>query len=150
MLDGVAYMIPIDVSGSNKARLKETSIGLNYAIQEFMGGKRKVIFYDTDLNDPFDRYSPDSPISLKNNDPGNALIAFATRRGDFAEDGLKLNSPFTNALMENIDQHKELSVVLRQVRANVIKATEGRQQPWVYDALTGEELVLQAFKPINK
>lgn len=47
------------------------------------------------------------------------------------------NSPFMQALLEHINDPKDIAVVLRKVREKVMKAAGGKQQPWEYGSLTG-------------
>ena len=75
------------------------------------------------------------------------LISYATKDGQTAADGKGKNSPFTQALLEHINDPQDIAVVLRKVRERVMKITGGKQQPWEYGSLTGGELVLSAIKP---
>ncbi len=58
------------------------------------------------------------------------LVVFATAPGDVAEDGVGQHSPFTSALLANIDQRVEVETMLKQVTLQVQKQTQGRQRPW--------------------
>ena len=78
--------------------------------------------------------------------PTGTLIAYATRDGGVAEDGTGKHSPYTQALLDVIDQPEDISLLLRRVRDKVMKDTAGRQQPWEYGSLSGGELVLSRLR----
>ena len=70
------------------------------------------------------------------------MIAYATRDGATAEDGVGSNSPYTTALLQHLDSPTDISITLRQVRQTVLRLTSGRQEPWEYGSLVGEQIVL--------
>ena len=74
------------------------------------------------------------------------MIAYATKDGSVAADGNGKNSPFTKALLQHIDGPDDISVVLRKVRAEVMRDTGGQQQPWEYGSLSGGSLILSAIR----
>jgi hypothetical protein len=75
---------------------------------------------------------------------GNVLIAFSAKDGTVAEDGDGRNSPFTTALLHHIGQSGvEVTFLFRIVRDEVMKATNGAQQPFVYGSLSKESIYLK-------
>ena len=60
-------------------------------------------------------------------------------------DGDGKNSPFTKALLQHIDTPEDIAVVLRKIRDQVMRDTDGKQQPWDYNSLTGGSLILSAI-----
>jgi Caspase domain len=75
---------------------------------------------------------------------GNVLIAFSAKDGTVAEDGDGRNSPFTTALLHHIAQPGvEVTFLFRIVRDEVMKATNGAQQPFVYGSLSKESIYLE-------
>ncbi|MEY9459645.1 hypothetical protein ABH973_000058 [Bradyrhizobium ottawaense] len=75
---------------------------------------------------------------------GNVLIAFAAKDGTSASDGNGRNSPFTTALLKHIETPGlEITFVFRRVRDDVMSATSGAQQPYVYGSLSGTEVFLK-------
>lgn len=75
---------------------------------------------------------------------GNVLIAFSAKDGTVAEDGAGRNSPFTSALLHHIGQSGlEVTFLFRIVRDEVMKATNGLQQPFVYGSLSKESIYLR-------
>jgi len=60
----------------------------------------------------------------------DTLIAFAAAPGQLAADGNERNSPFTASLLKNIPRPKvEVSVMLKEVSADVRRATRNAQRP---------------------
>ena len=83
------------------------------------------------------------------NVPSGTLIAFSTKDGSVAQDGDDKNSPFTAALLKHLDAPDDISVVLRKVRTEVKKITNGNQEPWDYGSLEGGSLVLSKIGFMN-
>jgi TPR repeat protein len=76
------------------------------------------------------------------------LIAYATAPDQVALDGAGLHSPFTQALLEWIDQPGlEVGRVFRRVRERVMDLTDGAQVPWVEEAVMGEFYLNGASAP---
>jgi hypothetical protein len=74
----------------------------------------------------------------------NVLIAYSARDGTTASDGDGRNSPFTTALLQNIETPGlEISLLFRRVRDDVMAATKREQQPFVYGSLSKEEIYLK-------
>jgi hypothetical protein len=76
---------------------------------------------------------------------GNVLVAYAARDGTTALDGDRRNSPFTAALLRNIETPGvEVTFVFRNVRDDVMEATRNEQQPFVYGSLSRQAIYLAA------
>src|SRR5476649_1637356 len=80
------------------------------------------------------KVEPDSP---------NTLIAFAARAGSTAYDGDSKNSPFTAALVKYLPRPGlDLRKAFGFARDEVLKATNNRQEPFIYGSLGGDDLAL--------
>jgi len=78
----------------------------------------------------------------------NVLVAFAAKDGTVARDGVGRNSPFTNALLANMEvQGLEIASLFRKVRDEVMIATQDAQQPYVYGSLSNSSIYLKAPEP---
>ena len=78
----------------------------------------------------------------------NVMVAFAARDGTTAADGSGRNSPFTRALLDNIEKPGlEVDILFRKIRDDVLKATNGQQQPFKYGSLSGEPIFLTSLAP---
>jgi hypothetical protein len=72
------------------------------------------------------------------------LVAYAARDGTTDNDGDGRNSPFTTALLRNIETPGlEISFLFRNVRDEVMSATKREQQPFVYGSLSKEAIYLK-------
>ena len=143
-VNGMNYLIPVDMDLRSVSQVTLRGIPLNNVIEEFMPSKTKLIFLDA---------CRDNPILLSKtrnitrglapvNVPSGTLIAFSTKDGSVAQDGDDKHSPFTAALLKHLDAPDDISVVLRKVRTEVKRITNGNQEPWDYGSLEGGSLVL--------
>jgi caspase domain-containing protein len=74
---------------------------------------------------------------------GNVLVAYAARDGTTALDGDGHNSPFTAALLRNIETPGvEVTFMFRNIRDDVMEATRNEQQPFVYGSLSRKAIYL--------
>ena len=143
---GENYLLPIDGDINNEADLKLRTISLNVVI-EAMGNSAQtsVVFLDCCRNNPLPATLGQDELSraikaqsgLAGVDvPNGAFIAFATQPDNVAVDGSGSNSPFTEALVENIARPDEsISEIMIHVRRTVHQRTKGRQIPWDRSAL---------------
>jgi uncharacterized caspase-like protein len=146
---GTNYILPTDVDQTDPAQATIQGVSLNSVVENFLPGKTKLVFLDACRDNALQRTNDRSvskglaPISVSE----GTLISYATKDGQTAADGKGKNSPFTQALLEHLNDPQDIAVVLRKVRERVMKITGGKQQPWEYGSLTGGELVLSAIKP---
>ena len=147
---GTNYILPTDVDQTDPAQATIQGVSLNSVVENFLPGKTKLVFLDACRDNALQRTNDRSvskglaPISAAE----GTLISYATKDGQTAADGAgSKNSPFTQALLEHLNDPQDIAVVLRKVRERVMKMTGGKQQPWEYGSLTGGELVLSAIKP---
>ena len=146
---GTNYILPTDVDQNDVAQATIQGVSLNSVVENFLPGKTKLVFLDACRDNPLQRSGDRSvskglaPISVAQ----GTLISYATKDGQTASDGVGAkNSPFTQALLQHLDDPADIAVVLRKVREKVMQATAGKQQPWEYGSLTGGELVLSKIK----
>jgi uncharacterized caspase-like protein len=79
--------------------------------------------------------------------PSNILVAFATRHGEVAEDGLPGGtSPFTGAVLKNISKAIDIRTMFQNVRDDVLAATKFRQSPFTYGHLPSADYILAPRK----
>jgi uncharacterized caspase-like protein len=81
---------------------------------------------------------------------GSVLVLFAARDGTTAADGDDRNSPFTTALLRHLETPGlEINFLFRNIRDDVIRATGGEQEPFVYGSLSKEPIYLKPGDPIG-
>ena len=143
-INGVNFLVPIDVGISDATRMGFDAVPLNTLIESALPGKARLVFLDACRDNPWLKSSTRglsrglAPISVAS----GTLISYATKDGSIAFDGGGKHSPFTQALLEHIDQPEDIGIVLRRVRERVMSLTNGQQQPWEYGSLTGGALIL--------
>jgi tripartite-type tricarboxylate transporter receptor subunit TctC len=73
------------------------------------------------------------------------LVAYAAKDGTTASDGDGRNSPFTTALLKNLETPGlEVGFLFRRIRDEVMTATQSEQEPFVYGSLSGQSIYLKA------
>jgi hypothetical protein len=72
------------------------------------------------------------------------LVAFAAKHGTTADDGSGRNSPFTTALLHNLETPGlEINYLFRNVHDEVYSATHHQQEPYIYGTLSKEPIYLK-------
>lgn len=143
-IDGVNYLLPVDVDAGRPASLKLQGLPLDMIVDTYLPGRTRIVFLDACRDNPSVATTVRgigrglAPMNV----PSGTLIAYATRDGGTAEDGRGKHSPFTQALLDLIVEPEDISLILRKVRDRVMRETGGRQQPWEYGSLSGGTLVL--------
>ena len=143
-IDGVNYLMPVNIDPARPDSLKLQSLPLQTVIDSYLPGTTRIVFLDACRDNPIFTAATRgfgrglAPVQA----PTGTLIAYAARDGGVAEDGTGRHSPFTQALLDLIAEPEDISLVLRRVRDRVMHETAGRQQPWEYGSLSGGTLVL--------
>jgi len=145
-MGGVNYLLPIDIDFNRPPDIiVSEGISVNDLLRRNLPGKNRLVFLDACRTNPariVGKISPPEGLAPINA-PRSTLISFATRDGSVAYDstGAK-NSPYTTALVGNLDKEEDIAVLLRGVREEVLRLTQGKQEPWEYGSLTGGQLIL--------
>jgi uncharacterized caspase-like protein len=137
------YLVSINARLENEFLLSSETIGLE-AIVRLMESKTAVnlVFLDACRNNPLaenlrrglevTKRSANLGRGLARIEPTSrdTLIAFAAAPGQVAADGNDRNSPFTASLLKNLPRPAvEVSVMLKEVSADVRRATANAQRP---------------------
>src|SRR5882757_5441215 len=145
-VSGQNLLVPAPAKIESDRDLRFETIDLDSVLDGVAGRSTvSLLFLDSCRDNPFSRrlVATSRAISFRGLGPIDAatgtLIAFATAPGKTAEDGDAQNSPFTTALLHNIERPGiEVRRMLAEVRREVREATKGRQIPWENSALEGE------------
>jgi formylglycine-generating enzyme required for sulfatase activity len=151
-VDGQNYLIPIDAKLEREHDLRYEAMPLDLVLDEVSSAKKiGIVLLDACRNNPFtDRLSRSliatrggrgTTIGLAkvDNVPRNTIVVLATRSGEIAEDGSGDDSPFTQAILAHFRvPGLELSLFFRSVRDTVLRATNNRQEPFVFSSLGAE------------
>jgi hypothetical protein len=150
-INGINYLIPTDMraDGLSVGYVKLNGVSVNDAM-DYLPSKTRLVFLDACRDNPAARSLIASrgagAVGLAPIDaPSGTLVSYATKEGTTAEDGNGQNSPFTTALLENLDANQDIGIVLRKVRRRVLALTSGQQEPWEYGSLTGDQLIVSTM-----
>lgn len=147
-VNGENYLVPVDANVEFEAEIALSLVSLSGVMQQMDRGSRtNIVFLDACRDNPFakqlarsmNRSAESLQKGLGRIQSGRGtFIAFATQPDNVASDGGGRNSPFTTALLKNIDRPGlSISDVMIEVRNEVIDATGGNQVPWDSSSLTG-------------
>jgi uncharacterized caspase-like protein len=157
-LDGNNYLIPTDATLETDADVLDETLPLDRVLFAVEPAKRlRLIILDACRDNPFTKtmkrtiaaravgrglakVEPTSP---------NTLIAFAAKAGSTAFDGDDRGSPFAMALVKHLAvPGLDIRKAFGYVRDDVLKATNNRQEPYVYGSLGGEDVLLVPATPV--
>jgi hypothetical protein len=137
------YLVSVNAKLDNEFLVSSETIDLESVVR-LMESKAPVnlIFVDACRNDPLAdnlrrnlvamKRSVDLGRGLARIEPSgrDTLVAYATAPGQEAADGRDRNSPFTGALLKHLPTPGlEVSVMLKEVAADVRRATHNEQRP---------------------
>ena len=157
-MKGTNYLIPTDAVLKSDRDVEDETLALERAERSLNGASRlKLIILDACRNNPFiEAMAATSGTravqkGLAKVEPAGAdtLVAYASRAGTVALDGMGKNSPFAQALAKYIAQPGvDIRIALGQVRDEVVKVTQRKQEPFVYGSLGGAQIYL-SIKELN-
>ena len=151
-IDGTNYLIPVDAILERDLDAFDEAIPLDRILAVIEPARQlRLVILDACRDNPFTetmkrtigsravgrglaKVEPSSP---------NTLIAFAAKAGSTASDGDSKNSPFTAALVKYLPKPGlDLRKAFGFTRDDVLKATNNRQEPFVYGSLGGDDVAL--------
>ncbi len=150
--EAVNYLIPVNAGITSYEKMKTASLSLNEVFRELRQspGKQNILILDACRNNPF-KPSADSHsrgIQIKDRQlleissglapveaPTGTLIAYATEPGNTASDGEGDNGTYTSSLLRHIGKAETAEALFKQVRKDVLDATNDRQTPWEHSSL---------------
>lgn len=157
-MGGTNYLIPTDAVLKSDRDVEDEALALERAERSLNGATRlKLIILDACRNNPFLETMAASTgtrtvqkgLAKVEPEGADTLVAYASRAGTVALDGAGLNSPFAEALSKYIAQPGvDIRIALGQVRDEVVKVTQRKQEPFVYGSLGGAQIYL-SIKELN-
>jgi Caspase domain/MORN repeat len=109
---------------------------------EKTGTPTKVIILDACRNNPVFT-SGLASVEPKASYGGGTFFAYSTQPKNVAQDGTGRNSPYTESLLQFINQpNLPIEMLFKKVRSAVAEKTAGKQIPWENNALLGGDLCL--------
>ncbi|HWV51937.1 caspase family protein [Pseudorhodoplanes sp.] len=151
-VNGTNYLLPVDAKLVSDFDVEDEALSLDRVMRAIEPAKRlRLVILDACRDNPFVRTMQRS-VSTRNVSGGLAkvepvstdtLIAFATKPGSTADDGLGDNSPFASAILKNLTvPGRDIRIALGYVRDDVMRTTGSRQEPFVAGSLGGAEVAL--------
>jgi hypothetical protein len=142
-MNGANYLVPVDAQLTSREAIRTETWNLDGIIARLQDRKRQtLIFLDACRNDPLPqsvRGTGSAADGLARLQTGvGTFVAFATEPGAVTYDGAgeAPNSPFTTALLENIETPGiSVSDMMINVRNEVEERTFRRQTPWDQSSL---------------
>lgn len=147
--NGENYLVPVEARVEDEISVQYETTRLNDVLTALNFSKGvKIMVLDACRNNPFV-----SQLAKRQATRGFAVgtglapvaraqgmvIAYATQANDVAADGTGRNSPFTAALVREIEQPGlEVATMFRRVQKSVYDATGGRQTPELSLSLLGD------------
>ena len=152
---GVNYLVPVDASLRRDIDVEDEAVPLDRLLQVTEQTKRlRLVILDACRDNPFANSMRRTMASravgrgLARVVPStsNTLVAFAARAGSTAADGDGPHSPFTTALLKNPGApNLDIRLALGRVRDEVLRATAGKEEPFVYGSLGGDAVTLASL-----
>jgi hypothetical protein len=151
-IDGINYVIPVDARLERDIDAYDEAVPLDRILTVIEPAKQlRLVILDACRDNPFNKTMKRSVGSrgvgrgLAKVEPEspNTLIAFAARAGSTASDGDSKNSPFTAALVKYLPRPGlDLRKAFGFARDEVLKATNNRQEPFIYGSLGRDDVAL--------
>lgn len=151
-LEGSNYLIPVDAKLEIDTDVLDEAFPLDRFIVAADPAKQlRLVILDACRDNPFNKTMKRTIGSRAVNrglakvEPTNpnTLIAFAAKAGSTASDGEGRNSPFATALVKHLAKPGlDLRKAFGFVRDDVLKATNNKQEPFVYGSLGGNDVAL--------
>jgi uncharacterized caspase-like protein len=147
------WLIPVDAQLALDASANQEAISLGGIIPIVSRARRLgLVILDACRDNPFSRQillsqpgralAPRGLIAVE--PPNSVLVAFAAKHGTTADDGAGRNSPFTSALLHNLEvPGLEINYLFRNIHDEVYQATQREQEPYVYGTLSKEPIYLK-------
>ncbi|HEY0185245.1 MAG TPA: SUMF1/EgtB/PvdO family nonheme iron enzyme [Rhodopila sp.] len=147
-VDRENYLIPADAKLERERDLLYEAMPLDRLLGEVSQATRiGIVLLDSCRNNPFiERVSRSMSVAGRavsttpgmarvDNVPRNTMVVMAAKADQIAEDGSE-HSPFAAALLAHLQiPGLELSLFFRSVRDTVLRATNNRQEPYVFSSL---------------
>jgi uncharacterized caspase-like protein len=151
-VNGMNYLVPVDAQLETDTDVYDEALPLDRVLVAVEPAKQlQLIILDACRDNPFST-TMKRTVALRSVGRGlaqvdisspNTMIAFAAKAGFTAADGDNKNSPFALALASHLTTPgMDLRKAFGYVRDDVMKATNNRQEPFIYGSLGGSDVAL--------
>jgi hypothetical protein len=139
---GTNYLLPVDARLTDAADLPLVAVEAEAVLRQMASARNltNIVILDACRNNPFQGILDMNDNGLAEmNAPTGTVLAYSTRPGAVALDGVDGNSPFTRALAAEIAADAQpIEQLFRNTRVAVLQETNGAQTPWDASSLTRE------------
>ena len=137
------FILPVDAQMTDESYLRAEGVNVNEVLSEMgdAGNRLNVLILDACRNNPYRQRTrgPRTGGLAQMHAPTGTYVSYAAAPGEMAFDGDGAHSPYTGALLDVIDRPGvKLEEAFKLVRANVHKATNGKQVPFTEDTVLGD------------
>ncbi len=154
-VDGQSYIVPTNARLARASHVEDEAIPLDRVLSKVRDAKKlRLVILDACRDNPFTPRMVQSAGTrnigrgLGRIEPSGVLVAYSAKDGQLAQDGAGQNSPFTEALLEHLEEPGlEIGLLFRKVRDSVLRNTKNAQEPFVYGSIPSEEMY---FRPKAK
>ncbi len=152
-IGGENWLLPVDAQLQTDTSVQQEAVALRSIFPIVSGASQLgLVILDACRNNPFanrmQRSIPTRAVErgfTRVEPTGSILVAYAAKDGTTANDGNGRNSPFTSALLANLERPGlEVGFLFRTVREDVLKSTARQQEPVVYGSLPGAEIFFKS------
>jgi hypothetical protein len=163
-VNGRNYLVPVDAAFQDVTALDFEAIAMDVVTKQMQQDVAvRLVILDACRDNPLSKTLsrsmsggtrsnavPEGLAEIKLGDAGEgSAIIFATSPDEVALDGEGEHSPFTTALLNNIEMpDTDLQVVMSRVTGEVYSATKQQQRPWINASLTGEVVLNPQAKAV--
>ena len=141
-VQGYNYLIPTQavVNIEQEVEYEALDVGFVLAYMESAKSAVNIVILDACRNNPFARTFRDGKQGLSSMvAPAGTLIAYSTAPGSIASDGEEEFGLYTRSLLEQMQQPGlKVEDVFKNVRAEVLEHSRGKQIPWESSSLVGD------------
>jgi hypothetical protein len=137
---GKNFLIPVDAEIESEGAVRGEAVDVEHVLDQLGPAQLSMIILDACRDNPFEtRFRRVGGGLAQIDAPTGSLLAYATAPGKVAADGAGSNGLYTAALLKAIDMPGlKIEDIFKQVRNEVLKASENRQIPWESSSLTAE------------
>jgi hypothetical protein len=146
------WLIPVDAELRMDVSASQEAVGLGSILPIVAkASKLGLVILDACRDNPFGRQLMSQPSRavaprglIPVEPPASVLVVFAAKHGTTADDGAGRNSPFTTALLHNLEiPGLEVNYLFRNIHDEVYAATGRHQEPYMYGTLSKEPIYLK-------
>jgi uncharacterized caspase-like protein len=139
-VNGTNYLLPVGARINKEADVKYQAVDANRILDEMATANNglNIVMLDACRDNPYARSFRNATrgLAIVSMAPSGTFISYATSPGNVAHDGDGRNSPYTKAVLENIDKPGlTINDVFMNVRTKVKRETG--QIPWELSSLEG-------------